>query len=909
MKTSSICVALSILAVAACGPRLQAAEPAPNPAGHWEGAIVLPNAALGVQVDLAPAAGGAWQGTIDIPAQGTHGFVLNPVKVDGTAVVFGMPGVPGDPLFTGHLAEDNQSITGEFTQGGQKFPFNVKRATHPAAAGGVAPAAVNFKWLVLSPIPVGPAGGKSDPDEDAQKKAFAADLLAAQGGEAQIQPKVGSKCSINGVEVEWKAVAPVDDEVTLNSPEQRENFQIAYAAAEFDVPAGTQAWLGVGSDDGVRVWLNGALVHEHWIGRALSLDDDVVKVTLKAGPNRLLLKVQNMTGGWGFACRLMDAKAKAERLVAAARSGDLAALKDLTGQGFDVNGQSSGGLTPYLAARIGGQKEAAEFLATQGADTKATLPAPEALVDNLLKSRISPDGAAAAVLVARNGKILFEKAYGLADIERKVPATVDTKFRIGSVTKQFTAAGILRLQQAGKLKVTDTLAKYFPDFPRGGEVTLQRLLTHTSGIHSYTDGVGFMQTVTKPTTTAEMIETIKKFPFDFNPGVRWSYSNSGYFILGAILEKVSGKDYGTFLQETLFAPLGLKATGVYRNSQPPSGAAVGYEFSDGHFKKALDWDMSQAGGAGAIYSTVNDLYLWNEAVFGGKVLGKADLAAAFTPVVTDENKNDKHDEGYGYGWMIGRFRGTREISHGGGLQGFLSNLLRYPDKDFTVVVLVNASPPKPRTDPGTLSREIAEIYLGAELAAPVKAAPLQAAAVAEAALEAVVGRYDYRSAYMVVTREGNRVFGQLGGQPKFEIFPKSETEFFWKVVDAQVTFVKDTTGKVVEAIHHQGGQTLHAPRVEEVAGIKLSDAQTNPLLGDYDFKPVGKMTIGREDGVMYAELTGQFKLELGATSDTEFFTKMVNARLTFVKGADGKVTKLILHQGGQDVEMPRMVQP
>ena len=778
-----------------------------------------------------------------------------------------------------------------------------------AQADGEAAAPMSFTWLVLSPIPILEAGSKAQPDESAQKRVFAADLFTAQGGEAQIAPQGGNKVSVNGVEREWRVAKPVDGVILLNSAERKDDFEVAYAATEFDVPADTQAWLGVGSDDGVRVWLNGVLVHERWIARPVQVDEDAVSVPLKAGKNRLVLKVQNITGSWGFACRLMDAEARAERLVSAAKEGDLDALKDLVGKGFELNGRSRDGLTPFMAARIRGQKDAADFLAEKGADTRATPPATEALVEALLAGRISRDGAGAAVLVARDGKILYEKGLGLADIERKQPVTADTRFRIGSITKQFTASGILRLQEAGKLQVTDLLSKFFPDFPRGGEVTLQHLLTHTSGIHGYTETPGFMQNVTKPTSPVDLIASIKGFPYDFKPGERWNYSNSGYFLLGNIVEKVSGQEYGDFLHQTFFAPLGMADTGVYRNDKPPSGAAVGYEYENGQFKKALDWDMSWAGGAGAIYSTVKDLYRWNEAVFGGRVLNKENLAAAFSPVVTEENKNDKSADGYGYGWGISHFRGAREVSHNGGLNGFLSALIRFPEQNFTVVVLINAFPPKPRTDPGTLAHEIAELYLGSELAPRSTVTANAAKPVSSAALAAIVGRYDYRNAILVVTQEGGRVFAQLGGQPRFEIYPQSETEFFWKVVDAQVTFVKDATGKVVSATHHQSGMTIHAPRLAEVAEIKLADAQTDALLGDYEFKPVGKMTISREGDRIFGQLTGQPKFELGATSATELFARVVNAQLTFVKDADGKVAKVVLHQGGRDQEMPKMKQP
>lgn len=596
-----------------------------------------------------------------------------------------------------------------------------------------------------------------------------------------------------------------------------------------------------------------------------------------------------------------QSEAVAAKLVSAAGAGDIETLSKMLDHGVNINSRTSEGLTALLAARIRGQKEAYDFLAQKGADAQIPLPAPEVLVDALFKRSFSKDGAGAAVLVARDGKILFEKGYGLADIEHGIAVTPATKFRIGSITKQFTAASILRLQEAGKLKVSDPLSKYYPDFPRGGEVTLERMLNHTSGIHSYTERPGFYAGVTKPVAPAALVAEIEKYPFDFNPGEKWAYSNSNFFILGEIVAKVSGESYEAYLQQTLFAPLGMTATGIYHNDSPPVGAAVGYSFANGAFRRAIDWDMSWAGGAGSLYSTVEDLYRWYEGVFGQKVLNPESLAAALTPGVTEENKNDSRDSGYGYGLHITRFRGAREISHGGGLHGFLTNVLRLPDKKLTVVVLTNSFPQKPSSLPAALSYLIVEAYIGAELGSP----PLPArTAVPASALAAIVGRYDYRQAILDVTQEGDHVYARLGGQPRFEIFPKSETEFFWKVVDAQVTFNKDASGKVVSATHHSNGGTIHAARLADVVEVKLDDASTEPLLGTYDVG-AGDGTITREAGRLYLQVTGQPKFELGATSETEFFIRQIPGELTVVKDANGNVKSLILHRHGRTLEWPK----
>jgi hypothetical protein len=313
--------------------------------------------------------------------------------------------------------------------------------------------------------------------------------------------------------------------------------------------------------------------------------------------------------------------------------------------------------------------------------------------------------------------------------------------------------------------------------------------------------------------------------------------------------------------------------------------------------------MSRAGAAGALYSTVGDLYRWDEAIFGGKVLKDASREAAFTPVVVaEDDKTQPKEAGYGYGWSIQTMRGAREIAHGGGLQGFLSYLMRLPKEHFTVAVLTNSAPPLPGVDPGALSREIAEIYL-ADTLPPQEAKKV--AAVDAKSREAIVGRYDYGGAILTVTTEGDKVYAQLTGQPRFEIFPRSDTTYFWKVVEAEVTFEKDARGVVTRAVHKQGGQTIRAARLEDVEAVKVDPAVYDAYVGRYSYG-AAVMTVTREGDRLFAELTGQPKFEIFPKSETEFFWKVVNAQVTFVKGPDGKVTKAVHRQGGQTFDAPRL---
>ena len=758
-------------------------------------------------------------------------------------------------------------------------------------------------WLVLGPIPV---SGEPSPDEDAQKKAFADDLSRSAAGESVVQPRAGARVVIGGRNYEWRQVESTNDIIDLKVAKTPEEFSIAYAWAEIEIPEKMRGLLGIGSDDGVKAWLNGKLIHENWIGRAPQPDDDVVPVEFSKGKNQLLLKIQNMEGPWGFVCRLLGPESQAKKLIAASRNGDLDAAKLLLDRGVDINSHSPAGLTAVQAAKLRGQKEMVEFLVSKGADAKAPVPPPEKLVDSLFSSVVKSGSAGAAVLVAQNGRVLFEKGYGLADVEKHAAATLETKFRIGSITKQFTAAAILKLQEEGKLSVNDKLSKFIPDYPRGDEVTIHHLLTHTSGIHSYTSKPEFMESVTAPAKTEDHIQSFKKDPYDFDPGKKWLYNNSGYFLLGYIIEKVSGEGYGDFLRKRFFEPLAMKNTGVHSSTAALEHEALGYQFEDGKFKRALNWDMSKAGGAGALYSTVGDLHRWNEGVFNGKVLKEATLKAAFTPVVAgEEDTAQPKESGYGYGWSIQNIRGLQEISHGGGLQGFVSYLLRLPKENFTVAVLANCAPPPPGVDPTGLAHEVTELYLSEKLA--TRETPKIDSKVSPKALNAVVGRYDYGMGILTLTKEGDKVFAQLTGQPKFEIFPKSETEFFWKVVEAEVAFVKNEKGEVTKAIHRQGGQTINAPKLEDVKTAKVDARVYDAYTGKYDYgKGKSIMTITREGERLFAQLTGQPKFEIFPKSETEFFWKVVNAQVTFVKDKGGKVTKAIHEQSGNKFDAPRM---
>ncbi|HKZ65048.1 MAG TPA: serine hydrolase, partial [Chitinophagaceae bacterium] len=524
-------------------------------------------------------------------------------------------------------------------------------------------------WLVAGAIPV--SDDTLKPADALQEAVFKTNILADVN---VISGKPLPPVSVNQKDFKWQLISAGKDIVSLDTIYKGKDFVYAYAMAEIKASTPSNVMLALGSDDGIKVWLNGKLVHENWIPRGVNKDDDLVPLKLVKGSNQLLLKVQDIEGGWAFMARMLDKTALTEQLNSAAVNGNLDKIKMLLDGGADVNGNKNG-ISPVIAAKIGGRDEVVQMLLKKGAKDE-NVPLAETVADNFYNSLTEKEAPGIALLVARDGNVLYRKAFGRADIKNKIPATPDTKFRIGSVTKQFTAAAILKLQENNLLSVNDKLSKFIPDFPRGDEVTIHHLLTHTSGIRSYTSKDDFIGKVTKTILPDTLISSFKNDPYDFNPGERMLYNNSGYFLLGYIIGQVSGKPYDAYLKETFFDPLHMTNTGIHYAGIKLDNEAIGYARNNNQYDGAINWDMSWAGGAGAMYSTIDDLLKWNQALYGGKVLSETSMSQALTPVVLKNGAQPSMK--YGYGLSFNKYRGEDIISHGGGLHGFITQLAYYP---------------------------------------------------------------------------------------------------------------------------------------------------------------------------------------------------------------------------------------
>jgi CubicO group peptidase (beta-lactamase class C family) len=316
--------------------------------------------------------------------------------------------------------------------------------------------------------------------------------------------------------------------------------------------------------------------------------------------------------------------------------------------------------------------------------------------------------AGLSVAVVKGQDTLVMKGYGLADVENDVPATASTVYRIGSITKQFTSAAVMQLVEQGKVNLDDDVTKYFPNFPTHGQrILVRHLLNHTSGIPSYTDIPGFGRVITLDLPHDSLLAMVGRDSLMFAPGSGFYYNNSGYYMLGVLIEKVTGQKYGDYLTQQLFEPLGMHSTYYCATAPLIKHRAQGYATEKGKLVNASYIDMGLPFAAGSLCSTVGDLVKWEHALFSGKVVSATSLAQMTTPAKLTSNRPMP----YGFGLAPDTVGGHRAVGHGGGINGFISHEEIYPSDSLTVVVLANTAPAPSQG----IARNAARLVLGLPL--------------------------------------------------------------------------------------------------------------------------------------------------------------------------------------------------
>jgi CubicO group peptidase (beta-lactamase class C family) len=531
-------------------------------------------------------------------------------------------------------------------------------------------------------------------------------------------------------------------------------------------------------------------------------------------------------------------------------------------------------------------------------------PALTADIDKLLAEHYKSDGPGASVLVALKDQILYYKAFGMANLELGVPLRTDHVFRIGSITKQFTAVAILQLMEQGKLSLQDDITKFLPDYPtQGKKITVEQLLTHTSGIKSYTDMKEWDgQVQRRDFTPTELVDYFKNQPMDFEPDAKWQYDNSGYILLGIIIEKVSGQAYAEYVSEHFFKPLGMKNS-YYGDTKPLiRNRTAGYSQADvaGTYTNADFLSMTQPYAAGSLLSTVEDLFVWTRALHSGKVVKPESFKKATTAHILPDGTNTH----YGFGLRMSNLLGSPTVEHSGGINGFLSDLVYLPNEEVCVAILTNCD----CEPPSNLSPRIAAIVTGKSY----QPTPIS---LDTKALEAYVGVYENdKNEQRVISLENGNLHSMRTGGNKFKLFPYGPDQFFFEESFARITFIREKTGskKVMKAIVDdrvaadnlwlKTDKALPAARPE----LQLTAAQLAPFVGEYELMPGFNIAVTLDGTRLFCQATGQPSFEVFAATPTRFFLKVVTADIEFYPNEKGAVDKMALFQGGQTLEGKRV---
>lgn len=437
-------------------------------------------------------------------------------------------------------------------------------------------------------------------------------------------------------------------------------------------------------------------------------------------------------------------------------------------------------------------------------------PGPDAsALEKLLNETFPADAPGAAVLVVHNDVVLLRKGFGIANLELNVPVDPQHVFRIGSITKQFTAVAILQLVAAGKIKLDDVVATYVPDFPAAGhKVTIAQLLNQTSGLPSYTDEKSWLTTWRNDLKPADLLAFTKgKAPL-FTPGSDWAYSNTNYILLGEVIAKVSGESYASYLQTKVLGPAGLQRTQYDNPEELIPNRASGYAVAGPKkWKNAAYLSMTHPYSAGALVSTVDDLGKWDKALSDGSLIDKKLLAQAWTDTVLPDGRST----GYGYGWGIGTLGQFKTIEHGGGINGFAAYEMKVPDAGLYIAILSNSEAAGPTVGTGTLAFRIASAVLGAET--EVKSVTLGTDKVKD-----FVGVYRVKGGgKRAVTMADGKLFVQRTGGPKSPaLVPTAENEFILKDFGVRFRFTRGKDGRVEAlVVKPRVGLEDVSPRVDE----------------------------------------------------------------------------------------------
>lgn len=399
-------------------------------------------------------------------------------------------------------------------------------------------------------------------------------------------------------------------------------------------------------------------------------------------------------------------------------------------------------------------------------------------IDSIMNANYLPNEPGAAIIITKNGKEIYSKGFGMANLELNVPMKPEMIFRLGSITKQFTAVSILLLEEQGKLSIKDNICKYLPEYPTHDDViSIENLLTHTSGIPSFTSFPNGFEIEQMKLTTVELLDLFKDKPLDFKPGERFAYSNSGYAVLGAIIESVSKMSYEEFIEREVFEKLGMKYSSYDHPEEVIKNKISGYNKDSLEYKKADYSTMCAPFSAGALRSNVKDLAIWNKAIHEGQLISVENLSRAFMPF----ELNSGELSNYGFGWSSKSFLNHQLYHHGGGIFGFLTSGFYFPEKDIYVAVLSNNTSSNP---------ELVNFLISTKLLDEPNSNSTNTDKVN---VKDLVGTYAIDNSNIEITADSNELFFNASWQ-KGKLIAKSNKEFYVDGTIMGCIFNQDSTG-------------------------------------------------------------------------------------------------------------------
>jgi len=508
------------------------------------------------------------------------------------------------------------------------------------------------------------------------------------------------------------------------------------------------------------------------------------------------------------------------------------------------------------------------------------------------------DGPGAAAVVMRRGELIYAAGRGLADLETRRPITPDTVFKLGSVVKQFTAAMVLQLVADGRIGLDDPISRFFPDFPQpAGRATIRQLLNHTSGLQDYTKLPGWVARAgERPWTTAQLIAEAARLPAKSEPGTAWEYNNTGYTMLGAIVEKVTGKAWHEVLAERITRPLGLDSIEYAPFGEAGPQMVRGYTRDDGAVTPAPRRHMSLAHAAGGLVGSARDLAAWAKALHHGKVVSPALYREMISPARLASGKTER----YGFGLRLRALRGRPALVHGGAGAGLDTDTVYIPGEDLYVAVLANSD--QPAADPATLTRRLAALALGEPIPTFTRAGVLLAE------VEPLFGAYGVDGAPPVSFFERDGKFYLAHGQEEQEAVPAGGDSFFFTGGDLTwVKFVRKPDGAHLMEIHEadEKGPDLAVRTGPVPPPLALAPALLQSYTGRFQTETVALTIALGANGRLTIQQDGGPLLPMRPVSDTEFRVDAARFRLVF-HPENGKVDRFTIYRGARELHGRRV---